>query len=128
MERRYKLVTVCEKCGARREHIPEECPACHFRPRTLRELGTAALLTEEFAAGGGEPFGTPREQLEQIAANIREGRPIHIDEAQLARHEGGVNAFLSAEPNLPNGLYQVFRPAILLILVLVMLWLLLRWV
>jgi hypothetical protein len=65
------MATICEKCGAERDYIDAQCPACYFHPKTLRELATAALLTSEFEAEE-ESFGTPQQTLDSIAQEIRE--------------------------------------------------------
>lgn len=110
-------MTVCEKCGATRDYIPEACPSCHFQPGTPRELAIAALLTEEFGEENGVFFGTPRADLERIAAGIRGGHPPVLDEVAIQRHEAVVEAFMSEKPNLPRLLLVlILVPALLVVL------------
>ena len=117
-------MTVCARCGSTRKFIPEECPSCHFRPETLRELATAALLTTRFA---DDSLGTPQAALEIIASDIRAGKAPVLDEADLVRHEEKVKAFLSVKPrHIVWGLLLTFRREILFLVGLLVLWLALR--
>lgn len=126
-ERWRWAVTVCEKCGETRADIPGECPACHFRPTSLRELAIAVILTSEIEGGGDQSLGTPEPALQQIATDIRTGKRVSFDEAMLKRHEQAVEDFLAIKPrHLVLWLVQIFRPAFLLLGALLVIWLLLR--
>lgn len=119
-------MTICERCGAARPKIDDECPSCHFQPRTLRELTTAAVLTTEFDAGD-KTYGTPQPTLDQIARDIQAGRPPVIDPYELERHRQTVEAFLAVTGwDLATTLAKFFAPALLLLASLLVVGLLLR--
>jgi hypothetical protein len=62
-----------------------------------------------------------------MAHDIRAGKRLALDEAALRRHEKSVEAFISIPPsNVVLGLLRVFRPAILFLSALLVIWLLLR--
>ena len=121
-------MTICETCGTARKFISEACPSCGFHPRTVRELAIAAVLTHKFEAGN-EDFGTEPAALEEIARAIRSGTHPVLDEAEVVRHEASVKAFLDDGPvrPLPVALFIVFRPAIVFLAVLLLIWLSLRY-
>ena len=107
------MATICEKCGAERDYIDAECPACHFHPKTVRELATAAFLTSEFEAGE-ESFGTPQETLAAIAQEIRDGKQPAFSQDELLRHEHTVKVFLEVKPiHIYGALFRLFLPAFL---------------
>lgn len=119
-------MTICEKCGSARPKIDEACPACHFRPRTRRELATAAVLTSEFKAGD-ETYGTPRAALDRIAREIEAGQPPAIQSSELARHQRALELFLSITGwDLASMVARFFVPALLFLAGLLLLLLLLR--
>jgi hypothetical protein len=120
-------MTICERCGTARQFIPEACPSCGFRPQALRELAIAALLTDQFEAGN-EDWGTEPAALEELARAICGGTPPVWDEAEVIRHETAVKGFLEEGPvpPLPVALFIMFRPAIVFIGVLLLIWLALR--
>jgi hypothetical protein len=106
-------MTICEKCGAERDYIPDVCPSCHFQPKTLRELATAALLTTQFEAGD-VTFGTEEQALKSLSNAIRDGKTPDLDEMELLRHEQTVEAFLQVRTiDVYWALFRFFLPAIL---------------
>lgn len=119
-------MTICHECGTEREFIDAACPSCHFHPKTLRELATAALLTMQFEAGD-ESFGMNPHTLDAMARQLRAGsRPV-LEENELLRHERTVEAFLEVKPiHLVRTLVALFQPAILFIAALLAIYLILR--
>ena len=119
-------MTICERCGSARTGIAEECPSCHFRPESRRDLAIAALLTTQFEAGD-VMWGAPEPALEAIARDIRAGKKFVVDQATLRDHERAVEDFLAVAPrHVVWGVVRLFLPAIWLLAGLLAVWLILR--
>ncbi|MGD8566731.1 MAG: hypothetical protein PVJ39_01410 [Gammaproteobacteria bacterium] len=75
---RRKSGSVCVRCGAFKNSAFSRCKQCEFQPETDYEAARSLILSETRVIGDIEVGHTP-EELQDIAAAIRRGRPFPID-------------------------------------------------
>lgn len=81
---RRKSGSVCVRCGAFKKAAFNRCKQCGFQPENDYEAARSLILSEKTLIGDMEVGHTP-EELQDIAAAIRRGRPFPID-GELQKH------------------------------------------
>jgi hypothetical protein len=79
-------MAVCFKCGAMKFGAFCPCQECQALPANEDDLAISLAMTDHY-------FDMPT--LEQMGATIRDGKPVHLDEASKANilaslHESGM--------------------------------------
>jgi hypothetical protein len=100
-----KNTAVCIRCGAFKKKAFGQCPQCEFQPTNDYEAARSLILAEKQMIGDLEVGQTP-EQLHEIAAAIRAGRPFPID-GELQKQV--VRAYYQYKKSLPQPKWPLRR-------------------
>jgi hypothetical protein len=79
-------ISICVSCGSIKNQYGDECPACHFRPESKRDLAKSLLLSQEAVF---KDIDLPKTlaELKTISLNIANGKPYPFNQVELDKFE-----------------------------------------